>query len=292
MNIIGHLEIREKLKRIIIENKIGHAYLFVGKSGIGKKLSAIEFAKSAMCLANIDGKFCGVCEACKTFENNADFNIIKPEKNIIKVDEIRNLESEIYLKPTKAKRKFFIIDDADLMNESAQNALLKVLEEPPMYATIILIASNKEKLLGTIKSRVVSINFNSLSDEELIQILGEDFNRDIISFAKGSVERALALADGNYINVSNSLVEAFLTKDYLKINKMVEDIKNDKNLKANIGNVLEAMMLICYKNLKSDVTKFVYLIDVLNETNKNIGRNANVDLALDNMIIKVCYDAK
>ena len=76
------------------------------------------------------------------------------------------------------------IDDADLMNESAQNALLKVLEEPPKYASIILISDNKERLLGTIKSRVIEINFNQLNEEELLEILGKDFDKNLISYAR------------------------------------------------------------------------------------------------------------
>lgn len=289
MNIVGHEENRERLRNLITSNKISHAYLFAGRAGIGKRLVAIEFARNMMCLNKTDGVACNTCEVCNTFENNSDFYIVEQEKNIIKVDEIRKLESEIYLKPTKANRKCFIINDADLMNESAQNALLKVLEEPPRYATIILVATNKEKLLGTIKSRVISINFNTLTNQELLKILGEDFNTEIIDYAKGSVQRALALADENYISVANPLLDAFLTKDFLKINKKIDEIKNDKNLKSNISNILEAIMLICYKQMKNDINLFVKIIDILNETNKNIERNANVDLALDNMIIKICF---
>ena len=171
MNIIGHEEIREKLANLIKNQKISHAYLFTGKSGIGKRKVAIEFAENMMCTDSCLGIACKNCEACKTFYNNGDFNIIEPEKNIIKVDEIRGLINEIYLKPTKAKRKCFIINDADLMNESAQNALLKVLEEPPKYASIILIAENKEKLLGTIKSRVIEVAFNPLTENQMEKIL-------------------------------------------------------------------------------------------------------------------------
>ena len=151
-----------------------HIY-FHGKAGIGKRLVAIEYAKNMMCPNSFEGVACDVCEVCKTFETNGDFSIIEPEKNLIKVDEIRKLINEIYLKPTKANRKCFIINDADLMNENAQNALLKVLEEPPKYASIILIAENKEKLLSTIKSRVVEENFSVLSKNEMKNILRRKF---------------------------------------------------------------------------------------------------------------------
>lgn len=191
MNIVGHSENREKLRQIVECGKVGHAYLFVGKSGIGKRLVALEFAKNIMCPNSKNGVACMECDECKTFGNNADFEIIEPEKNIIKVDAIRNFESEVYLKPTMSLRKCFIINDADLMNESAQNALLKILEEPPLYATIILVASNKEKLLGTIKSRVVSINFKALSNDEIKEIVGQDFDDEIIEFASRKCTKSI-----------------------------------------------------------------------------------------------------
>lgn len=289
MEIVGHEKIREKLKNLVKTEKVGHAYLFCGKSGIGKKLVAIEFIKSIMCMQNNDGLACGKCISCNTFFNNSDFKIIQPEKNIIKVDQIREMAKEIYLKPTISKRKCFIIDDADLMNDSAQNALLKILEEPPTYATIILITSSKERLLGTIKSRVVAIEFSNLKENEIQKILGEDYSKEIIQYAAGSVGRAMELADNNYINIAVEIVKAFKTKNFLNINREVEKIKSDKNLKASIGDILEAVNLVCYKNLKTDIEKYVEIIGIVNETNKNIQRNANLDLALDNMILQICF---
>lgn len=105
----------------------------------------------------------------------------------------------------------------------------------------------------------------------------------------GSVQKALSLANENYIKVANDLVTSFKTKDFLTINRKIEEIKNDKSLKQNISMVLESVLLVCYRNLKSDVSRFIAIIDIINETNKNILRNANVDLALDNMIVEICF---
>ena len=98
MNIIGHESIKNKLKNLVNSEIVSHAYLFTGKAGIGKRLVAIDFAKNIMCLNNKEGKACESCEACKTFESNGDFYIIEPEKNIIKVDAIREFENEICCK--------------------------------------------------------------------------------------------------------------------------------------------------------------------------------------------------
>ena len=289
MHIVGHKENRERLNNIVKSGKVGHAYLFAGKAGIGKKLVAVEFANSVLCLKNEKGQACGNCEACKTFENNADFLIIESEKNIIKVNVIRDFEKEVYLKPTISNRKCFIIDDADLMNESAQNALLKILEEPPEYATIILVATKKEKLLNTIKSRVVTLNFNGLTDDEMKEVLGDKTNDDIIKFSRGSVKDALQMLDENYIDVASSLVKAFKTKDFLTINRKINDIKSDKDLKNKISSVLDAVILICYKELRNDAVGNMQIINIVDETNRDIMRNANFDLALDNMVVRLCF---
>ena len=168
---IGHEKNKLKLRNIIKSNSVGHAYLFVGKQSVGKKLIAIEFAKNILCDSLIDEEPCCKCQSCLNFGNGSDFKIISPEKNVIKVDAIRELSNELFLLPTISKRKVFIIDDAESMNEQAQNALLKILEEPPTYATIILIVSNKEKLLNTIKSRVIEFQFEALKREEIKSIL-------------------------------------------------------------------------------------------------------------------------
>ena len=169
-NIIGHEKVKIILQKQIEEDKIGHAYMFFGKEGIGKKCLAIEFAKQIM--SNGDNVF-----------NESDFKIIFPENDSIKVEEIRNLINEVYLKPVYSKRKVFIINDADKMNVNAQNALLKVLEEPPTYTTIILIVSHKERIIKTILSRVTEVTFDCLTDEELKQIIGQDKAIELVSKA-------------------------------------------------------------------------------------------------------------
>lgn len=289
MNIIGHKKNRDKLTNIVDSGKIGHAYLFVGKSGIGKKLVAIEFAKKIMCLNSCYGNFCNECEACKTFQNNADFIMVEPEKNLIKVDSIRSFEKEIYLKPTISGRKCFIINDADFMNESAQNALLKILEEPPEYATILLIATKKERLLSTIKSRVVTLNFDSLTKEELNEILGSSVSEEILMLARGSASEALKMADEGYIDIATSLVKIFKTKDFLTINKKINEIKSDKDMKANISAILSTTLLLFYSDIKSNISENIEIIKIIDETNRDINRNANVDLALDYMINRICF---
>lgn len=288
---IGHENNKLKLKKIVENNTIGHAYLFVGKKGIGKKLVALEFAKNILCNYPQNGEACDKCEACKTFQINSDFKIIEPVKDVIKVDAIREFTSELFLLPTISNRKVFIIDDAETMNEQAQNALLKILEEPPVYATIILVAANKEKILNTIKSRVIEFKFDDLSEQEISQILnslGKNANDEVIEFSNGSAKKAIEFIQDETFQVSRELADALIERNFLKLNRKIEEIKADKNLKSNINIILEKVMYIFHSKLKKDINFDFKLIESIEETLQNIKRNANVDLALDVLAINVC----
>ena len=124
-NIIGNNDIKQKLKKSLEQNKVSHSYLFIGKQGIGKKLIAKDFAK-------------GILES-ELYENNPDLLYIEPDGNSIKIEQIRQIQKEIQEKPIVSNKKVCIIDDADKMTKEAQNCLLKTLEEPPTYTTIILV---------------------------------------------------------------------------------------------------------------------------------------------------------
>lgn len=154
-NIIGNDSVKKLLSHSIDSNNILHSYMFIGPEGIGKCLFAREFAK--MILDNpID------------IYNHPDFMIIESEDGkSIKVEQVRYLQEKISEKPVGGNKKIYIINDSNLMTKEAQNCLLKTLEEPPSYATIILIVSNENKMLTTIKSRCTKISFQPLSVDEI-----------------------------------------------------------------------------------------------------------------------------
>lgn len=268
--IIGHEKVRFMLDKIIKDDKIGHAYLFWGKEGIGKKMVATDFAKKIM-TRDGDGTF-----------NESDFKVIMPEKDTIKVDAIRELIGEIYLRPTYAKRKVFIIDDADKMNTSAQNALLKVLEEPPLYATLILIVANKEKIIKTILSRVSEVKFDSLSEDDLREIVGDS---EVLKYARGSASRALSLMEDNCYEEAFNLINLIESKSLIDINKKINELKSSDK---DFIKIFEFMKCIYHKDISNDTYRKIKIIALVDETIKNLNRNANVDLMLDKFIINVC----
>ena len=191
-SIIGNEKNKELLKKIVDTNNIAHSYMFVGKESIGKLLFAKEFAKAILCTSK--EKTCNVCKACIGFDanNNPDFSILEPDGTSIKIDQIRELTKKVYEKPIISNKKVYIINDSECMTKEAQNSLLKTLEEPPDYVTIILIACNENSFLPTIKSRCTKIAFNRLSDIELTNILKKEYNYSDVS------EITLKIADRKY----------------------------------------------------------------------------------------------
>lgn len=170
--IKGNIKIRKELNQITEKNNILHSYLFLGKDGIGKKEIALEFAKKILCQTKQDECNCKSCICFKT-NNHPDIQVINPEGETIKINTIREMVQNIYEKPILSDKKIYIINDSDKMTKEAQNSLLKTLEEPPEYIVIILIVSNIDLILNTIKSRCTKIVFEKLTNQEIIEVLQE-----------------------------------------------------------------------------------------------------------------------
>lgn len=175
---IGNNHVKEILRRLVISKRVPHSLLLAGASDVGKKHFALELAKSFVCQNPQAGEACDVCAACRRaanfafpktedrdafkrviFSEHPDIGLIVPYNKNILVDAIRELETEANFRPYEASARFLIIDDADKMNDSASNALLKTLEEPPSSSYIFLISSRPDALLPTIRSRCQTLRF-------------------------------------------------------------------------------------------------------------------------------------
>ena len=175
----NHALLRELIAGIQNETTV-HAYLFAGPAGLLKRETARYFAAALLC----DGAGtppCGSCDNCvqSASGNNPDL-IAKSLKDIttkksIGVDEIRDIIADVYTRPFKAKKKVYIIEDGEALTVGAQNALLKVLEEPPEYAVFILCTSEAEKILPTIQSRSRILRFLPKSDNEIRLYVKENY---------------------------------------------------------------------------------------------------------------------
>lgn len=164
--IIGHRQPLAMLRQALSNGRLHHAYLFVGAQGVGKKTIALGVAKALHCEIE-NGDFCGSCANCARIQddNHPDVRVIEPlaGKKEISIQQIRELQKELNFRSFSGKKKIAILDPATLMNLSAQNALLKTLEEPPEESLLILIASNAGELLPTLRSRCLRLTFGPLA---------------------------------------------------------------------------------------------------------------------------------
>ena len=206
----------EQLMRSAQAGRIVHALLFVGPSGTGKKSLAKLMAQTVLCTAEGTNKPCGVCPACKKCESDMhpDIHYVRPEKNTIKIEQIRELNRSLSLTSTEGGKKIAVIEPAGAMNESAQNALLKTLENPTGDTMFFLLTDAPGALLPTVVSRCLQVRFRCLENDECTRVLqnrGIDEARAqlLSALSQGSVGRALEIdADEDYIPLRNRVIEA------------------------------------------------------------------------------------
>lgn len=269
-NIIGHDDNKKILHDDAIKDKVSHAYLFVGQKGIGKYQVAKEFAKSILKTDNLD--------SC------ADYKYVcrKEDKKDILVEQIRkDVIDDIYLAPVSGDKKVYIIDDAEFLNITSQNTLLKTLEEPPKYVVIILIASSTSSFLPTIISRVNIMNFANIESEKLDKYIKGKYNisfdKNILSFIDGSLGQAINIINNNLLDEFNNINKVF---EYIKVKDVVSTFKLLEDIKFN-DNTLDYLQYLLYINSLILCTKFV-------EKAKNrLKMNGNYDIVIDNMILNI-----
>ena len=289
-NIIGNENVKNLLNNAITSNNVVHSYMFVGPEGIGKSLFAKDFAEKILCISQ--DKACGNCSSCIKFEgnNHPDFLLIESDDSkSIKISQIRLLQERIYEKPILSDKKVVIINNSDLMTVEAQNCLLKTLEEPPEYATIILLLSNENKILNTIKSRCTKIGFKKLSDSNLVKyatINNIEINNNLLSTCNGSISRLISLKND---------IESYQTLDYILnifSNKDIVDVWNESDIlyksKENIHSLLDYFNIVFVNKLRSTKeNKYINAIKVVETTKKRLSSNANYDMCIDNLLLKI-----
>ncbi|SHH50811.1 DNA polymerase III subunit [Tepidibacter thalassicus] len=303
-NIIGQDIAKRFIINSIKKDRINHAYLFEGPSGVGKKTFAMEFSKILLNINNL--------------ENSPDFKLLTPKGSSFKIEQIRNMQSDIVVKPYKNK-KIYILEDCDKMTVQAQNALLKTLEEPPEYAVLILIVKNSATLLDTIKSRCEVIKFSPLSlvDIENYLIKHKNIDRNkakvVSSFSMGILANALELLESEDFNKKREEIEDYINiilsndvVDMLNINSKLEKNKDDiinildmlttyfrdlifikENVDENI--IINIDRINFLKDLSKELTysQISSIIDIIEETKKKLISNCNFNLAISAMVLNI-----
>lgn len=220
-NIIGQNYTVSILKNAIQNDKISHAYIFAGPRGTGKTSTAKVFAKAINCEDIKENGPCGKCRSCVSFKENADIIEIDAASNN-GVDEIRELINNIRLAPSYSKYKVYIIDEVHMLSQSAFNALLLTLEEPPKHVVFILATTNIEAVPITILSRCQRFDFRKISIEDIIKRLEKVVKEEKINIDKEALEEIAYISEGGMRDALSILDQLASSNNKITINEVIE----------------------------------------------------------------------
>lgn len=338
--LVGNDQVKYGLRHLLANSRVPNSILFAGDDGVGKRQFAIELAKSLVCASPSDLEACDVCPACRRAETSAmprpddrdaykrvifsdhpDVGFVLPFNRNILVDAIRHLESEANFRPYESKARFFIIDGADKMNDSAANALLKTLEEPPTTTHIFLITSRPDSLLPTIRSRCQTVRFAPVEGAEVERYLIEQraFSHDEARLgarlSRGSIGRAVSINFEKFKTRREKmlavLTNVLATGDRAALLKIAEELNDAKNkdsfedsvdlLQSLIHDVwalkvtgddhrvvntdlIERLAALAANSGSKDLPKWLADIDVMRE---NFAVNINRKVAADALFVSM-----
>lgn len=268
--LIGNTNAKRRLERMFEVGRLPNALLFTGPEGVGKRSFALGVTRLAICAAG----GCGKCPACERagrftippddeknkddykrvfFSEHLDVGMVVPYKRNILVDAIRDLEREAHFRPYEAETRVFIIDNAEKMNDQAANALLKTLEEPPATSHIILVTSQPDRLLPTIRSRTQAVRFGPVAANEVEEYLAGErgFSNDDARLAaiasKGSIGSAVSLDLAAFRQQRSAMLgvlrDAAVARDLaalLSAGEAMNEAKNKENFEPSL-DILETL---------------------------------------------------
>lgn len=250
--VVGQRALTATLKNAIQSGRLAQAYLFCGPRGVGKTSCARIFAKTINCLnPTPDGEACGKCESCRAIDHGNSFNLVELDAaSNNSVDDIRNITDQVNIPPQNGRYRIFIIDEVHMLSNSAFNAFLKTLEEPPKNVVFILATTERHKVIPTILSRCQIYDFRRITVNDIIDHLEyvanqEGVNADrealgvIALLADGAMRDALSIFDqvsastGGNVNYSSTL-EALNVLDQQYYFRMIDIFRK--------GDVAEALL--------------------------------------------------
>lgn len=298
-DIIGHKKIIRALNAAIDEAKVGHAYLFTGPAGIGKKTLAKAFAMRLLCHDKTANPDC-LCTGCvrMRMDNHPDFITILPAGNSIKIEQLRQLQHELFYRPLLGERKVCFFPDAELLTEAAANSFLKTLEEPPPGVVFLFTAVRSDLILPTIRSRCQVFQLFPVSDAEITEALVKR-GMDLLEASE-----RVKLSQGLPGNALNCLTEAqpgqfpalkeILSLSLLDLFKIANDLEK-KDRRDILG---------LFKNWESQarqgllaipgsdpglgkVDELIFILEKIRQVIEMIESNVNLRLAVEDFFLNI-----
>ncbi len=316
-SIIGHDRQKNILRRALKNQRVAHAYLFEGPEGVGKRLIALAMARALLCAVN---QGCGDCAPCRKVDHNnhPDIHLLDADGATIKIDQVRGLQQQLALKPLEGRYKICLIDGAEHFNPAAANALLKTLEEPQPNTVIILLSSQPEALLATIRSRCQRLPFQRLPKQRLTEILADrlDLKENeaavLAALSDGSFKKALGQNKELFLEQRHDLLRALLalsSGSIIPLFKLADELAANKEHLVEILEIFQAffrdllllkhgrpenelvnldMKETLYRQLGSETTSgLLKKLTALDAGRYYLQRNVNRQLAMEIMLMRM-----
>ncbi|MGM0123583.1 DNA polymerase III, delta' subunit [Enterococcus sp. AZ194] len=296
-----------QLQKSFEHGRLAHAYLFEGETGTGKHEASIWLAKHLFCTDLKDNQPCEQCNNCQRIQRNEhpDVQIVEPDGQTIKVDQIRKLQSEFATSGFETKQKVFIIKDSDKMNSSAANSLLKFLEEPVGLFLAILETDSVGRILPTIQSRCQILHFQPLSKELLQMKLKENGlglqTAKLLSSLTNSFDKAVEISQNEWFNEARDSVQQWF--NYLKkadpqafiyVQKKLLKVFKEKTQQIESFS----MLLFFYQELLlekasgrslKEIAEINQVIELILQAEQKLGTNVSFQSTAEQLALRIIY---
>lgn len=318
INFIGNEKVKEQLSFLEASNRLPHAIVIEGDEGLGKKTLARDIALNLLCKSD-DEKPCMQCPQCSKVSKGIHPDVYEycEESRTFKVEKVRDIRDDVFVSPNEANYKIYVLGNCQFMNDSAQNAILKVLEEPPEYAVFILTTTTKSALLETVLSRSVVISVEGVDAK-----LGADYicsNDDSVDYNdalsamtvwNGNIGKAMqSLSDGKLSKIStisNDICKSLVSENEYDLLTACAVFERDRDMLINVLSHIKTIFrdALLYSN-KSDVLsgnaemakllasrfnkqKILKLIEACDNIRVLAMKNGNNAI----LITKICYELR
>lgn len=292
--LVGNERVRAALQTLLRSDRIPHAIMIEGETGTGKRTLADFIAKAALCSG--ENRPCDICRECHLadIKSHPDIIRIAPEsgKKSIRVDTVRRLREDAYIKPHQADRKVFIVENADSMNEQSQNALLKILEEPPADVVFILLVASRAGVLNTVLSRCTLLSLSPPEAETALSVIksrgiSDDDDKILAALrsAGNNIGRAINLIENGSAAAACRTAEEFLKLalkgDEYKMLTLLYPFEKDRMFAKSFFAELRTIILNTLKTCGKQTNRAKALFEIYENTQRYTEMlKTNVNLSL------------